>query len=135
MLQIVYISTARKPLSEAELNGVLAVSRRNNQAQGITGLLVAGGKRFLQALEGPEEAVAAAFERIKADPRHFAVVPLSMRQVEAREFGNWAMAHEQGGSGGSDDLRDVVNALTARISNKNLRAQFAGFAELNARAA
>ncbi len=135
MLQIVYISTARRPLSENELRSVLATSRRNNEAAGISGLLVAGGRRFLQALEGPEQAVAATFERIKADPRHFAVVPLSSKHVDAREFGTWAMAFEPGGAGGGEDLKSKVEALIAPLSDRNLRAQFAGFAEINARAA
>ena len=135
MLQIVYISTARKPLSEAELQSVLAVSRRNNGAAGISGLLIAGGRRFLQALEGPEEAVAATFDRIKADPRHFAVVALSIKHVETREFGTWSMGFETGGAGGAEDLKGIVDALTAPLQDKNLRAQFVGFAEINARAA
>ena len=135
MLQIVYISTARKPFTEAELQSVLAVSRRNNQAADITGLLISGGRRFLQALEGPEEAVAAAFERIKADPRHFAVVSLSMKQIETREFGRWAMGFEAGGAGKGEDLKGIVKGLIAPLQDKNLRAQFIGFAEVNARAA
>ena len=135
MLQIVYISTARQPLSEAELQSVLSVSRRNNEAAGISGLLIAGGRRFLQALEGPDDAVAAAFDRIKADPRHFAVVVLSKKQVETREFGDWAMGYEPGGNSGAEDLKGVVEALIAPLGDKNLRAQFLGFAEINARAA
>ena len=135
MLQIVYISTARRPFTEAELQSVLAVSRRNNQAADITGLLISGGRRFLQALEGPEEAVAAAFERIKADPRHFAVVSLSMKQIETREFGRWAMGFEAGGAGKGEDLKGIVKGLIAPLQDKNLRAQFIGFAEVNARAA
>ena len=135
MLQIVYISTARQPLSEAELQSVLAVSRRNNEAADITGLLISGGRRFLQALEGPEEAVTAAFDRIKADPRHFAVVVLSKKPVETREFGRWAMGYESGGARKAEDLKGVVEGLIAPLQDKNLRAQFIGFAEVNARAA
>ena len=135
MLQIVYISTARTPLSDIELQSVLAVSRRNNAADGITGLLVSGGRRLLQVLEGPEEAVAAAFDRIKADPRHSAVVTLSRKEVETREFGDWSMGFETGGAAGSEDLKDIVEALVAPLQDKNLRAQFVGFAALNARAA
>ena len=135
MLQIVYISSSRQPLSEAELQSVLAVSRRNNEADGITGLLVSGGRRFLQALEGPEESVSAAFARIKADPRHHAVVMISTKQVEKREFGNWSMGYQAGGAGEAGDLKQVVQALIAPIEDKNLRAQFGGFAEINDRAA
>jgi hypothetical protein len=135
MLQIVYISTARQPLSQPELQSVLAASRRNNQADGITGLLISGGRRFLQVLEGPDDVVAEAFNRIKADTRHHAVVILSTKQVERREFGDWSMGFEAGGANGSEDLKEVVEALIAPLQDKNLRAQFAGFAEINARAA
>ena len=135
MFQIVYISTARRPFSKSELEEVLATSRRNNGRDEVTGLLVAGGRRFLQALEGPEPAVVAAFERIKADPRHFAVVPISIKHVERREFGDWSMGYETGGVGGAGDLRALVEQLVAPIENRNLRAQFTGFAALHARAA
>ena len=131
----IYISTARRPLTDAELQSVLSISRRNNEAAGITGLLILGGRRFLQALEGPEQSVAAAFDRIRPDHRHFAVVSLSMKHVETREFGKWAMGFEAGGTGGAEDLKGVVEALIAPLQDKNLRAQFLGFAEINARAA
>jgi hypothetical protein len=135
MLQIVYISTARHVFTKEELDGVLLKSRVNNGRVGVTGLLVCGGKRFLQVLEGPEEAVAATYERIKADPRHFAMVPLSIKQVEKREFGAWSMGYEAGRAPGDGDLRQVVAQLVQSIRDRNLAAQFTGFAELHARAA
>jgi hypothetical protein len=134
MLQIVYISTARHRFSKAELEEVLLKSRLNNGRAGVTGLLVAGGNRFLQVLEGPQEAVAATYDRIKADDRHFAVVPLSMKKIEGREFGTWSMGYEAGGFGGTD-FRSTIEALVAPLADKNLVAQFRGFAEVHARAA
>ena len=92
MRQIVYISTARQEVSATHVAQILSVSRRNNARDAITGVLFFNGKRFLQALEGEADAVARAYDRIKADPRHFAVVILSERTVDAREFGDWAMA-------------------------------------------
>lgn len=89
MLQLVYISTAAK---NANTDDILRTSRRNNRRDGITGLLYADGVRFMQALEGPDEVVDAAYQRIKADPRHKAPVILSRRDVEDREFGQWEMA-------------------------------------------
>ena len=135
MLQIVYISTAQPDFTSAELRKVLDASRRNNQAVGVTGLLVAGGPRFLQALEGPDEAVLDTFARIKADPRHRAVVKLSSKPVDARQFGDWSMGFELGGVPGVADLRSVVATLVARLTDRSLAAQFTGFAEIHARAA
>lgn len=136
MLQLVYISTSRLPPTRQELDDILHVSRRNNERAGVSGLLLAGGRRFLQALEGPEPAVMATYARISADPRHFAVVQLSCRQVETRQFGAWAMAFEAGGTAGAhDDLRHSVATLVAPVTDPNMRAQFTGFADIHARAA
>jgi hypothetical protein len=132
LLQLVYISSARAPMSDAAFHELLAVARRNNRALGVTGLLLAGDRRFLQALEGPEANVDAIFARIRADDRHRAIVELVRREVELREFGSWDMAFER--NGGSR-LAQEVEKLTATITDPNLRAQFTGFAALHGRAA
>ncbi len=67
MIRLIYISTARSELSTVELEGILRISRRNNAAVGVTGLLIVGGRRFLQALEGPADAVVQTYDRIKAE--------------------------------------------------------------------
>lgn len=95
MLQLVYISSAQMPIGN--IGDVLLSSRRNNTRDQITGLLYADQGRFLQALEGPEDAVDATFQRIRQDDRHFGVVVLSRRTVDVREFGEWAMAHRSPG--------------------------------------
>lgn len=131
VLQLVYISTAREPISVALSEDVLAVSRRNNRADGITGLLVAGKRRFLQAIEGPEDKVRAAFARIAADPRHYACVILSERAVEHTQFGEWAMGYAGAADeGNGDDLKAVVAAMVAPLEDANLRAQFLGFVDI-----
>ena len=120
----------------AGLEAILATSRRNNGRDGVTGLLLAGGRRFLQALEGPSDAVLATYGRICADPRHGALVQLGCRTIEARQFGDWSMAFQHGGAAGiGTDLRSAVLRLTASLDDPNLCAQFQGFAELHARAA
>lgn len=135
MLQLAYISTARATIAFDQLDVILATSRRNNGRSGVTGLLVVGGRRFLQVLEGPDAEVAATFDRIKADPRHFAIVELTRHTVAARAFGDWSMGFERGGTVEGDDLRSIVAALAEPIADRNLRAQFLGFAELHAKAA
>ena len=57
MLRLLYISTARHPHNREEIEVILRISRRNNLAADVTGLLVAGARRFLQVLEGPERSV------------------------------------------------------------------------------
>lgn len=125
MLQLVYISSA---VGETDLTSILSVSRRNNGRDDITGLLYADGRRFLQVLEGPIAKVEAAFARIQADPRHRALVALSRRTVDEREFGAWDMAARCPDQDG-DAFVSRIDALTARAA-PNVRATFEGFARI-----
>lgn len=137
MEQIVYISTARALAPDAQLvEDILRVSRRNNHRDGLTGLLIVGGRRFLQVIEGPKLSLEVAFRRIKADERHFAVVELSRRPVAERSFSDWDMAYQEGGSAeGFSDLVGIVSGMIEPLGDASLKAQLRGFAELHARAA
>jgi hypothetical protein len=128
VLQLVYVSSARPDLSPDAPQAILAASRANNRRDGITGFLYSDGRRFLQALEGPAEQVAATIERIRTDPRHRAIVILSRREVAAREFGDWAMAHCTPG-GDSDAFIARIAELTANAA-PSIRATFEGFAQV-----
>ncbi|MEH3039004.1 MAG: BLUF domain-containing protein [Sphingomonas paucimobilis] len=126
MLQLIYVSTVRN--GEAiDLHEILATSRRNNRRDGITGLLHVKGRRFLQALEGDPAKVEAAYARITGDSRHFALVILSRRSVAAREFGDWAMAADDG----SGDIVAQVATLVKGAA-PNVRGTFEGFVGLRA---
>ncbi|TKD50065.1 BLUF domain-containing protein [Sphingomonas baiyangensis] len=127
MLQLVYISTATPGQPSNAIDTILAASRRNNARDAITGLLYADGKRFLQALEGPEAAVEAAYARIKADPRHRAAVILSRRTIDAREFGEWDMAYRAPGNDAAGFMSRI--SLLARDASPSVRATFESFAE------
>jgi hypothetical protein len=127
MRQLVYISTLRRQVV-ANPAGILAQSRRNNARAQVTGFLFFDGKRFLQALEGNETEVATTFARIQQDARHHAMVVLSDRTIEQREFGDWAMAYHAPGA--SDDaVLARVSKLTA-TADATVRATFEGFAKV-----
>lgn len=129
MLQLVYISSAN-PAAPCPTQDILTVSRRNNARDRITGLLYADAGRFLQALEGPEEAVEAAYARIQQDPRHRAIVMLSRRMVDRRAFGHWEMAHRAPGADAASFLADVQR-LTAEASPE-VRGTFEGLIQARA---
>jgi hypothetical protein len=57
VFQLTYISTAKAGIGDADIEAILGVSRVNNARDGITGLLVHDGVRFLQALEGDHQRV------------------------------------------------------------------------------
>lgn len=133
MIRLIYISTARATLSKHELEEILRVSRRNNQALGITGLLIVGGRRFLQALEGPSESVMKTYGRIKADDRHFAAVILSDREIAERSFSEWSMGYQPAGTPRAEGtVASDVAALIAPITDPIVHAYFAEFAKKHA---
>lgn len=132
MEQIVYVSTSRNMPDAAMIDDILRASRANNVRDGLTGLLVTGGRRFLQVLEGPRDPLERAYERIRADQRHFALVQLSRRAIDRPSFGDWAMGFEQGYA---TPLLSVVEQLTDRLDDPDLKAQFRSFAELHSQPA
>ena len=135
MHQLVYISSCRGEITPRMLREILKVSRSNNQRVDVTGLLVSGGTRFLQVLEGSTEAVSDTYERIKQDKRNYACVVLASRSIPARAFGDWSMAFKQGSRASDGSLRDVVYSITRDLTDPGLQADFRGFAELHSQAA
>jgi len=83
---IAYASTASRELTPAELDAVVAESRSRNAASGVTGVLLYCDGSFMHYLEGPPEAVAAAFGRILASSCHHDVNELLHVPIQAREF-------------------------------------------------
>jgi hypothetical protein len=124
MLQLVYVSSVT-PGANVDSAAILAASRINNRRDGITGLLYSDKARFLQALEGPEDKVEATFARIEADGRHRAIVLLSRRAIDVREFGDWEMAHRASGAD-ADQFIARVNQLAGNAA-PDVRATFEGF--------
>lgn len=93
ILQLIY-SSQPFGYDELVLGGILAIARRNNERDGITGALICREDLFLQLLEGGESEVTQAFDRISRDDRHVDVVNRWSRHVEHRLFPDWAMRHD-----------------------------------------
>jgi hypothetical protein len=130
MLQLTYISTARPELPPEAIDQILAASRRNNHADGISGLLLYDGYRFLQALEGDAARVHHTYERIKADSRHRALVLLASHEVTDRSFGHWSMASQRVGISSGNTVAELVDSLTDEVVDPNMQALFRSFAQL-----
>lgn len=90
--QFVYVSTATQLMDRDQLTELLVVSRRNNETADVTGIMLYVEGAFMQALEGAEAMIDATMARIQRDPRHAGITTLADHPVEAREFGDWAMA-------------------------------------------
>lgn len=89
--RLIYASRATDALSPADVEQILAASRRNNGRAGVTGILIFSSREFLQCLEGSREAVNQTYARILGDPRHADVQVLDYREVDRRLFPDWGM--------------------------------------------
>ncbi|MFN3663263.1 BLUF domain-containing protein [Yoonia sp.] len=78
----------------AMLSGILIDARRANMRDGITGALICRDDVYLQWLEGPQDAVKAAIDRITHDDRHIEVTLHVSKHVSERLFEDWAMLHD-----------------------------------------
>ncbi|ROS48105.1 BLUF domain-containing protein [Frigoribacterium sp. PhB24] len=93
MLSTVYVSRSSYPFTDDDLANLLMTSRSNNARLGITGMLLHREGRFIQVLEGPDEAVRARLAVIARDPRHTAVHTIVDERVEDRLFPAWTMGY------------------------------------------
>ncbi|CAN5889349.1 hypothetical protein BH11PSE12_BH11PSE12_10740 [soil metagenome] len=93
MIRLLYLSTccATQGAAKQMLVDILEVSKRNNLALGITGVLVHGGGMFLQILEGPHEQVLRKYVNILDDKRHSESRIVLITTTEERAFPTWSM--------------------------------------------
>jgi hypothetical protein len=91
MKQIVYISTAVKPMTEEDLINILEVSKSKNHDHQITGLLLYSAGIFIQLIEGQRENVDNIFASILKDQRHENIIKLVDRRAKHRTFPEWSM--------------------------------------------
>jgi hypothetical protein len=117
MFHLVYVSSAVKPFSKAELVELLKEARENNERLDVTGMLLYRDGNFMQVLEGEEPVVRDLYAKIERDPRHEGGIILLEETLKRRQFGEWSM--------GFRDLNDkAVHALPgfSQFMNKALVA-------------
>lgn len=98
MLSLIYSSVATRPLGDDDLARLLEQSRRSNEREDVTGVLLFRNGYFLQLLEGPDAAVRAKLDRIKHDDRHTKVRVILEDHVEERQFPEWTMGFPAAGA-------------------------------------
>lgn len=132
MYRLVYMSTPTRSLACEELHAIVSAATRNNNRNGITGILIQDHRRFLQYLEGNEEQVEATFARIALDPRHHAIFRLRSGMIDRRQFPEWSMASKIVDQCGS--LTDVVRELV-KDCDREVAKELLSFAKARDRAA
>lgn len=92
MYCLVYMSRPTREMGDDEIEDLLRRAKKNNDRNGITGILIHDRKRYYQYLEGEEDQVEATFARISLDSRHQAIIRLKSGTVNRRQFPDWSMA-------------------------------------------
>ena len=95
MIQITYLSSATRAMSQADLEDILRTARENNARLGITGMLLYGNKTFIQILEGEEDVVHELVKTIKRDPRHTNFQIVKQKPIEQHEYADWSMGFKR----------------------------------------
>jgi hypothetical protein len=113
---LTYTSRARLDLADEELNAIHQTARHLNALDGVTGLLLFDGSRFLQIIEGAEAAIDNLVERLRMDPRHSAFEIRDERFVERRSFADWSMELVRISAGYRNAREEVTTILPADVA-------------------
>ncbi|UOQ69537.1 BLUF domain-containing protein [Hymenobacter volaticus] len=90
--QVLYRSQATTPLRDDQLTDLLEQAAAFNKKHDLTGLLCYGDGRFIQLLEGSQQAVHTLYAKIRRDARHQHVVTLQDASAPLRFFSDWRLA-------------------------------------------
>lgn len=92
LARIVYTSHATSDLTQEEIQSLTAKAAKANHAAGITGVLLFGGRRFIQLIEGDPLVIETLFrEKIIQDARHINCEILLRESIDERLCPNWSM--------------------------------------------
>ena len=91
LVRCLYASRAAAGTSAAILDDILVQSRRNNPANGITGMPCVSNNVFIQVLEGGRDEVCDLYHAIVRDTRHEQLRLLAYEEITERRFGGWTM--------------------------------------------
>jgi hypothetical protein len=91
MIQLVYVSSATREMSEDDLLYLLDKSRSRNKRQNVTGMLLYAGGNFFQVLEGDKKDVEEIFKAIVIDERNKGSIEILKEDIIERTFPSWSM--------------------------------------------
>jgi hypothetical protein len=112
LYQLIYVSSATRLIGDPELAQLMRISRRNNLARGLTGMLLYHEGMFLQVLEGPKQEVLKLYARIERDPRHVSARVLHRGEIEERSFRSWSMGFYKTTARSPAELEGFMGFLT-----------------------
>ncbi len=108
MIRLLYFSTARPSVTEADVDQLVTEAAAKNARLGITGALAFNGRNFCQLLEGDEDKVRALVETIVKDDRHSGFKVIDERNVDAAYYADWSLKRVS-----ELDFSEIINAMQA----------------------
>ncbi len=93
LVRLVYVSYAKSVMGDEEIEAILEKSKKNNQRDSITGVLMYSNRYFFQCLEGERTKVNQTYLRIANDVRHNKCVQIKYGDIYTRLFSGWSMEH------------------------------------------
>jgi hypothetical protein len=101
----------------------MAVSRDFAGGEKISGLLVAGGHRYLHVIEGPAATVEAVLKAVRRDHCHVGVTVLVNRKITTRSFAGGIAYFDEPSLGDFATLKQLIDRIRAKVSERKLREQ------------
>lgn len=93
ILRLTYISRYNTHNANVEVARILAQAQRNNERNGITGVLVLNHNYFLQSVEGSRPLINELLRKLVKDDRHFSLQVIECREIEQRRWSKWSMKY------------------------------------------
>ncbi|WP_448698570.1 BLUF domain-containing protein [Mucilaginibacter sp. AW1-3] len=91
MNYLIYVSSSSRVLDAEDLKQLLVNIKYQYTKSGITGMMLYSKGTFFQALEGEEEQLESAFEKLQFDEIQKGVIRLKSGREESRTFTDWSM--------------------------------------------
>jgi Sensors of blue-light using FAD len=100
LVSVVYTSLVTEPLDRSQLVALRQRAIDLNAIDGITGVLLYDGRRFVQFIEGSDLAIDDLLRRLAEDPRHYHMQVEERVAAERRLFPQWGMMLSMAGADG-----------------------------------
>lgn len=91
--RLAWSSVPLPSFSVARLNEIIAPSRRNNERNHISGMLLFTGANFLAILEGEGRDLDQLWLRLEGDQRHCDLLRIGYDLCGSRMFPDWMMGY------------------------------------------
>jgi len=123
MFYLIYVSSATQLMEDDDLLSLLIFCRKANASQDITGMLLYKNEKFMQILEGEENAVKELYKSICEDSRHQGQYIVMSGKAEERAFNSWSMGFCNIDSGLYYGTSNDVETTYNRYFNEKIKDQ------------